>query len=149
MTPANENSPIEAIRTLVHTYADAVTRHDTDTWSMTWAKDGIWEIGRGVQSGRAAIVTAFDTAMALFDSVVQLAGNGEASFDNAQGRGRWYMTEYARTVTGRTVFYLGHYDDEYSIEDGRWRFKRRVLTWHYQGPADLSGTFGPPPGYEK
>jgi len=145
--PLNERSPIDDIRALVHTYADAVTRHDTDAWSKTWAQDGIWEIGRGPQVGREAITIAFDKAMVLFDSVVQLAGNGEASFDNNLGRGRWYMTEYAKTTAGKVLFYVGQYDDEYAIEEGRWCFTRRVLTWHYQGPPDLSGTFGPPPGY--
>ena len=149
MSLLDERSPIEDIRALVHTYADAVTCQDTDAWSMTWAQNGVWDIGRGAQVGRETITDAFDKAMALFDSVVQLAGNGEASFDNNQGRGRWYMTEYARTAAGRVLFYVGHYDDEYAIEDDRWCFTRRVLTWHYQGPPDLSGTFGPPAGYER
>ncbi len=144
-----ELAPIDEIRALVHRYADAVTRHDTPAWAATWASDGAWEIGRGAQSGRDSIVAAFETSMALFESVVQMAGNGEASFIGEQGRGRWYMTEYARTKTGRPLFYVGHYDDEYVIENGRWCFARRELTWHYQGSPDLSGTFGPPPGYAK
>lgn len=124
-------------------------RHDTTRWAATWAVDGVWEIGRGEQKGRSAITTAFDGAMGLFESVVQLAGNGTATIGETQGRGRWYMTEYARTRTGKTLFYIGHYDDEYVLENGRWCFARRKLTWHYQGPPDLSGTFGLPSGYSR
>lgn len=149
MSSSNQDPAIDAIRTLVHTYADAVTHHDSSRWGETWATDGVWEIGRGEQRGREAIVTAFDTAMGLFASVVQLAGNGEATFEDQKGRGRWYMTEYARTVKGNAVFYVGHYDDEYVMEDGRWCFARRELTWLYQGPPDLSGTFGPPSDYKR
>jgi hypothetical protein len=135
-------SNIETIRTLVHTYADAVTHHDTARWADTWATDGVWEIGRGARVGRESIVSAFESAMVLFSSVVHLVGSGEASFDGATGRGRWYMTEYARTVKGKAVFYAGYYDDEYKIESGCWRFASRELTWLYQGAPDLSGEFG-------
>ncbi len=145
---SSQISDIEAIRALVHSYADAVTHHDTDRWSTTWATDGIWQIGRGANEGREAIVAAFDRSMELFESVVHFVGSGEATFEGSTGRGRWYMTEYGRTVTGKTIFYAGHYDDQYKIEEGRWCFASRQLTWLYQGPPDLSGGFGPPAGYK-
>ena len=75
---------------------------------------------------------------------------GEATLDHTAGTGtgRWYFSEYSRTKTGRNLLYLGAYDDAYARgDDGAWRFSARTLQWLYQGPADLSGTFGPPPGY--
>jgi hypothetical protein len=57
------------------------------------------------------------------------------------------MQEVTRTVSGRTLLYHGYYDDTYTRIDGRWRFAERRLAWLYQGPPDLSGSFGPPPGY--
>lgn len=136
-----------AISDLVHRYADAVCRGDHDAWAATWAPDAVWDIGRGEVRGVAAIVEAFATAMGLFASVVQLAANGSASVHGDEGTGRWYMTEYARTPAGHRVFYAGYYDDAYvRLPDG-WRFARRKLTWLYQGSPDLTGTFGPPPGY--
>ena len=76
--------------------------------------------------------------------------NGTADLDHAAGTGtgRWYITEFAKARTGRTLFYLGFYDDTYRRSaDDRWRFASRRLERLYQGPPDLSGEFGPPPGY--
>lgn len=142
----------DAIADLVHRYADAVCRHDVDAWAATWDIDGVWEIGRGPTVGRAAITAAFETAMGLFEAVVQLAHNGTATIDHGgagdTAHGRWYMSEAARTRTGRNLHYLGYYDDEYIRRADGWHFARRTLTWLYDGPPDLSGRFGPPPGYE-
>lgn len=143
-------SDLEAIRTLVHRYADAVCRDDREAWLDTWAEDATWEIGRGPVAGRAAIGAALGRAMELFDAVVQLAHNGSAEVDPADpdvATGRWYMSEACRTRTGRTLHYLGYYDDRYVRTGDGWRFASRRLSWLYQGPPDLSGTFGPPPGY--
>lgn len=143
---------LDEVRALVHRYADAVCRDDRAAWIDRWAEGAVWEIGRGPVQGRAAIAAAFARAMDLFDAVVQLAHNGEATLDEAAGtgHGRWYMSEACRTRTGKNLHYLGYYDDRYQRgEDGAWRFTGRTLTWLYQGPADLSGTFGPPAGYER
>ncbi len=138
------------IRRLVHRYCDAVCQDDSAAWAETWDPDGVWEIGRGPVVGREAIRTAYETAMGLFESVNQLIFNGSADLDHdaGTGSGRWYMTEFARSSSGRNLFYLGHYDDTYRRSDaGEWRFASRTLHWLYQGDPDLSGVFGPPPGY--
>ncbi len=138
------------IRRLAHRYCDAVCQGDSASWIETWDPEGVWEIGRGPVEGAAAIREAFDTSMDLFESVNQLIFNGSADLDHdsGTGSGRWYMTEFARTRTGRNLFYLGHYDDTYRrSQAGDWRFASRTLNWLYQGPPDLSGVFGPPPGY--
>lgn len=135
---------------LVHRYCDAVCSGDTAAWTETWAADGVWEIGRGPVEGRDAIRAAYEKAMGLFESVNQLSFNGAADLDHqaGTGSGRWYMCEFAKARSGATLFYLGHYDDTYVREgEDDWRFKSRTLTWRYQGPPDLSGVFGPPPGY--
>lgn len=143
-------SDLEAIRTLVHRYADAVCHDDSEAWLATWADDATWEIGRGPVVGREAIGAALGRAMELFEAVVQLAHNGSAELDPADpdvATGRWYMSEACRTRSGKVLHYLGHYDDRYTRTTDGWRFASRRLTWLYQGPPDLSGTFGPPPGY--
>lgn len=138
----------DAIADLVHRYCDAVCRYDVAAFADTWASDGVWDIGRGPTEGRDAVVEAFTTAMGLFDSVIQVLNNGSADVDGETGTGRWYMTEYSRTKTGRNLLYLGAYDDTYVCQDGVWRFSSRHLSWYYQGAPDLTGTFGPPPGYQ-
>ncbi|MGF1595346.1 MAG: nuclear transport factor 2 family protein [Acidimicrobiales bacterium] len=137
-----------AIDDLTHAYADAVCRNDRGAWLDTWADDGIWNIGRGPVVGRAALAGAFAAAMGLFEAVLQSAGSGTATVDGDSGTGRRYMQEVARTATGRTTLYHGYYDDTYVRTGAGWRFAERRLVWLYQGPPDLSGTFGPPPGYD-
>ena len=137
-----------AIDDLTHAYADAVCRDDHAAWLDTWTDDGVWNIGRGEIVGRAALAEAFATAMGLFDTVVQLAGSGTAAVEGDTAAGRRYMQEIARTSSGRTVAYHGYYDDAYARTDTGWRFAERRLVWLYQGPPDLTGSFGPPPGYE-
>jgi ketosteroid isomerase-like protein len=137
-----------AIDDLTHAYADAVCRNDHEAWLDTWADDGVWNIGRGEVVGRAAIGVAFAAAMGLFESVVHLIGSGTAIVDGDSGIGRRYMQELARTASGHRLLYHGYYDDTYTRTDAGWRFAQRRLVWLYQGPPDLSGTFGPPPGYE-
>ncbi len=139
---------IEAIRALLHRYADAVCRADIEAWACTWCEDGVWEIGRGPVTGRAAIRTAFATSMGLFHAVKQVLLNHEISVDGDRATGRAYMSEIGRARSGRNVLYLGHYDDIYRRDaDGHWLFERRTLHWHYQGPPDLTGVFGAPEGY--
>ena len=137
-----------AIDDLTNAYADAVSRDDPEGWINTWSDDGVWNIGRGEVVGREALAAAFTAATKLFESLIQTAGNGTADIDGATATGRRYMQEMARTVSGKTLVYHGYYDDAYVRTDDGWRFSERRLVWLYQGPPDLSGTFGPPPGYE-
>ncbi len=148
---ASTDRGTSAIADLVHAYADAVCRRDVAAWSATWAADGVWEIGRGPVVGAAEITAAFERAMGLFEAVVQVALNGTATVDATAGTGsgRWYMQEFARTVSGKRLQYLGFYDDTYVHTSAGWRFASRTLTWLYQGPPDLSGEFGPPAGYRR
>ncbi len=139
---------IDAINDLTHRYADAVCRGDTDTWASTWAIDAVWNIGRGDRVGREAIRAAYEQAMDLFAHVVQTALNGTAELGETEGHGRRYLMEHSQTRGGRGLFYLGYYDDRYVLTDDGWQFASRRLTWLYQGAPDLSGNWGPPPGYE-
>ena len=150
---SNEERAIDdaMIGRLVHRYCDAVCSRDDEAWAATWADDAVWNIGRGPVEGRAAILEAYQRAMGLFDSVNQVVLNGAADLDHDAGRGagRWYMNEIGLAKSGARIFYLGHYDDTYVRVDDEWVFESRTLYWLYQGPPDLQGTFGPPPGYDR
>ena len=142
------NNDIEPIRALVHRYCHAVCVGDTDAWADTWDDGAVWNIGRGEVVGRDAIRTAYSASMELFDAVKQVALSGCADLGDSSGRGQWYFMELARAKSGRNVFYLAHYDDEYRLDEQRgWLFTARTITWHYQGPPDLTGVFGAPEGY--
>jgi ketosteroid isomerase-like protein len=135
------------IQELVHRYCDALCRRDREAWVATWAEDGVWNVGRGEVVGQDALSEAFLRIMELFEHVLQIIHNGEASVDGDVARGRWYITEYGLTAKGRRTFYIAHYDDAYLRTAHGWRFARRRATWHYHGEPDLTGVFGPPPGY--
>jgi ketosteroid isomerase-like protein len=132
---------------LVHRYCDALCRRDHDAWVHTFAETGVWNSGRGEVVGHDALSAAFLKIMALFEHVLQLTHNGEVEVSGDTARGRWYITEYGLTSKGRRTFYIVHYDDDYLRTAEGWRFASRVVTWHYHGDPELTGMFGPPPGY--
>lgn len=137
----------EAIRRLVHDYADAVCCGDADAWGATWAPDGVWEMGTLRMEGRTEIVGAWEQAMAGFDQVIHVAYNGSVDLDpegNA-GRGRWYIGEFLAPRQGSPQMLLACYDDAYVNLDGTWLFAARRLGRLYSGPPDLTGDFGGPP----
>ena len=138
---------IEPIRELVHSYCDYVCNNDQNSWLQLWTEDAVWDIGRGPVQGHSALRQAIQTSMELFEAVNQMTFNGTATTSGETGAGRWYICEFAKAKSGKALFYLGHYDDTYQKGPDGWKFSSRQLTWLYQGPPDLSGAFGPPPGY--
>ena len=138
---------IEPIRNLVHSYCDYVCNNDQEAWIELWTNDAVWDIGREPAIGRDALQQAMKTSMELFEAVNQMTFNGTATTSGDTGEGRWYICEFAKAKKGKALFYLGHYDDTYQNGPDGWKFSSRKLTWLYQGPPDLSGVFGPPPGY--
>lgn len=134
----------DGIEDLVHRYSDAVVHRDAHQWASTWAPDGVWGLGGGRRmEGREAIVEHWRESMARYPVVVQTVTGGTADLDDdaGTGSGRWYVHEMARRDDGEGLVMAAHYDDTYVRLHGEWRFASRVLTIHYRGPADLSGTF--------
>ena len=85
-------TPVE-ISDLVHRYCDAVVHKDREQWAATWAPDAHWDLGRGrAMDGREAIVEYWIGAMDTFDTVVQLAHNGQATIEFMEGVSRKLTT---------------------------------------------------------
>jgi hypothetical protein len=134
----------DSIEHLVHRYSDAVVHRNAEQWSSTWAEDAIWDLGHGRRvEGRDSIVELWFGAMDRFQAVVQTVLNGSVELDETAGTGsgRWYVHELMRRADGTNDLMVGHYDDLYVLVDNVWLFGARVLTPHYQGPPDLTGTF--------
>ena len=100
----------DAIRRLLHAYADAVLERDEAAWGALWTEDARWELGPGrVVEGRAAIVDLWRTSMAAYRQVVQLYLSNTATVDGDAAAGRAYLvelnvpTEGDRRVLGRLV----------------------------------------------
>ena len=135
------------IQSLVHRYCDALCLRNCDAWVATFAKDGMWNSGHGEVVGHTELSAAILRIMEIFQHVLQLTHNGEVTVNGDVAHGRWYVTEYGLTAKGKQTFYVAHYDDDYRRTSEGWKFQSRVVTWHYHGEPDLTGIFGPPPGY--
>ena len=138
-------TPEDAVRALVHRYADAVCRRDTEQWLSCWATDGQWDLFSRSLKGHDELAPFFRRAVSRYEAVVQLVHNGVADLDDGSGVGCWYISEHAKQAGADGSLLLARYDDRYTCVDGKWLFARRTLIVHYAGPADLSAPFAPSP----
>lgn len=120
-----------AIRELIDSYADAVTRNDGAAWASTWAEDGEWSVPDGTGQtltarGRDAILELWTQAMTQFSGVVFQAWPGAIVIDGARADVRSYTCETYVSEAGPTTL-RGAYEDECVKQDGRWLFRRRAF----------------------
>lgn len=139
-----------AVRSLVGRYADAVNTADATEWGSTWADSGEWHIGGKDLVGRQAIVEFWRSAMAGFESVIQMVGQGRvaaggasAASGGAAATGRWTIWEIGRKSGGGTLV-VGCYEDRYVKEGGDWRFAARTFTATYRGQVPAGEFFAFP-----
>jgi SnoaL-like domain len=120
------------IRELIQTYRRHLDARDLTAYGLLFAADGEWLGGTGYGKSPAGI-----TAMLTERLPGNTSDSGQASWhlvsepeilltgDQATGDVTWALV--ARDDSDApTLRLLGHYQDTYVREDGRWRFKRRV-----------------------
>jgi hypothetical protein len=117
-----------AIRELLETYADAVTRRDPEAWGATWAEDGEWSLPDypdiGTTKGRPAIVAMWIEAMKAYPGIMFKAWPGSIAVEGEGATMRSYTSE-VYDQDGITMRDRGVYDDMCVKVDGRWLFKSR------------------------
>ncbi|MBU6266506.1 MAG: SgcJ/EcaC family oxidoreductase [Sphingomonadales bacterium] len=119
-----------AIRELLETYADAVTRRDPEAWGATWAEDGVWAMPDypefPTQQGRANIVALWVEAMKQYPGIMFEAwpGSIEVSGDSAVVRSYTSEIYDQGDITMRD---RGVYEDTCVKRDGRWLFRSRTF----------------------
>lgn len=119
-----------AIRELLETYADAVTRRDADAWGATWAEDGVWSMPDypefPTQTGRASIVALWVEAMKQYPGIMFEAWPGSIEIDGNRAIVRSYTSEVydQGEITMRD---RGVYEDSCVKVDGRWLFAARTF----------------------
>lgn len=124
---------IEEIRSLLTDYGRLLDAHDLAAYSQLFAKDGEWVGGFGSAKGPAAIQALMEKNLGVTPrnkpgSTYHLLTNFEIDVhgDTATAWSRWTFV-----VTGAdkkpSMMYAGHYDDTLVRENGRWKFKRRVV----------------------
>jgi ketosteroid isomerase-like protein len=117
-----------AIRELLETYADAVTRLDAETWAATWAEDAEWSLPDypeiGTTRGRAAIKAMWIEAMQHYPGIMFEAWPASIEVAGNTATMRSYTAEvYDRD--GMTVRDRGRYEDICVKVDGVWLFQSR------------------------
>lgn len=117
-----------AIRELLETYADAVTRCDAAAWGATWAEDAQWSLPDypeiGTTCGRDAIVAMWVEAMKAYHGIMFEAWPGSIEVDGDTARVRSYTAE-VYDQGDRTLRDRGVYEDTCVKIDGQWLFSRR------------------------
>ena len=141
---ADDKDTYSEIAMLVHRYADAVVHRNGEQWSSTWAEDAVWDLGGGrLVEGLEAIKKLWYGAMGGFEAAIQTVLNGGVEIDPSgdTASGRWYIQEQIVRSNGDRAILIAHYDDNYVQTADGWKFSRRFLQPHYQGPHDLSAEF--------
>lgn len=117
-----------AIRELLETYADAVTRVDADAWAATWAEDAEWSLPDypelGTTRGRAAIRAMWVEAMKGYPGIMFEAWPGSIEVDGDRATMRSYTAE-VYDQNGQTHRDRGRYEDTLVKIDGQWLFASR------------------------
>lgn len=120
-----------AIRELVDSYGDAVSRYDGKAWSENWAEDAIWILNLPnlpKVEGREQILALWLRAMSEYEYVFMTAKPGEIRVNGDSATGRFWTSEITRLKTGEEQRIAGRYVDEYVRQKGRWLFKSRTYT---------------------
>jgi hypothetical protein len=129
-----------AIRELLDTYSDAVTRQDGKLWASVWldSRDAKWMLPSMAAwarfEGKATIVDEWQKMMAQFHSadgkrmaITQVTVPGKIIIKGDTAEVRSYTTEFFANAQGETLHTKGQYDDHCVKQAGEWFFKER--TW--------------------
>ena len=119
---------ITAIRTLHDGYADAVFRRDAQDWGANWAEDARWFLGETEVSGRVAIITLWQQAMAGFSFVAFFSQTGSMTINGDTACGVVYTHEVLEQADGTLIRPVGRYEDHYVKAGGRWLYQERRYT---------------------
>ena len=148
----NFKGPLEdriAIRELMETYSDAVTRRDWRQWASVWldSRECRWMLPSMAEwarfVGKEAIVDEWKKMMNQFhgdssdpNQISQITAPGSIIVEGNNATARAYTTEFFVVPDGRTMHTKGQYDDVLVKHDGSWYFKER--TWRMFKLGDYS-----------
>lgn len=95
---------------------------------LLFTEDAVWDGGPvlGVATGRTEIATRLATPTLSFSR--HLFTKPRIDVDGATATGRWDLLCPCTTADGRSWWMCGYEDDEYRLEDGRWRHSAMHLT---------------------
>lgn len=131
-----------AIRELVARYCFAVDERDLDGIRQCFTQDGIMRSLDGVMNarGRDAVIEQFHGRFAVLGPSNHYTHDHVLEFDAADaGSATGTLNTHAELLrNGEFLVASLRYHDRYRLEDRRWRFAERVLSFfYYARPADL------------
>jgi ketosteroid isomerase-like protein len=119
------------IRTLTQEYRRLLDARDLDGYGRLFADDGEWLGGTGYGQTPAGITAMLNERLPAPSSdgptAWHLVTEPEVSLDGDRATGTVTWTWVGRGDAGTPVMrLLGHYQDSYVRERGRWRYQRRI-----------------------
>lgn len=123
------------IAELIAIYCFAVDERDTDRMGACFSRDGVFRSVDGAMnaSGRDAVIAQFHGRFAVLGPSNHFTHDRTLSFDAADpGRATGLVNAHAEVVrNGEALWTSLRYEDEYCLEEGRWRFRVRTLSFFY------------------
>ena len=114
----------QAIRSLVHRYADAASRRDPAGVASTFTTDGTWySPALGRFAGRDTMLSFFTSMLDGWNIFLQAVMSGVVVVDASdpdRAVGRWFVQETGQRTEGTNLIISGVYHDEYIRVDGVW-----------------------------
>jgi ketosteroid isomerase-like protein len=132
-----------AIRELVARYCFTVDERDLDGIGECFTRDGIMRSLDGVMNarGRDAVLEQFHGRFAVLGPSNHFTHDHVIELDDADAtRATGLLNTHAELLrNGEFLVASLRYYDRYRLEDGRWRFAERALSFfYYARPADLA-----------
>jgi ketosteroid isomerase-like protein len=119
----------QAIRSLVHKYADAASRRDPAGVASTFTSDATWyapELGRF--TGPEAMHSFFTSMLDGWNVFLQALMSGVIVVDASnpdRAVGRWFVQETGQRAEGTSLIISGVYHDEYTRDGSAWLILHR------------------------
>jgi len=145
----------EQIRRLTQEYRRLLDARDLDAYGRLFAEDGEWLGGTGYGQTPAGITAMLNERLPARNSdhptAWHLVTEPEIDLDGDRATGTVTWTWVGRGDADTPVMrLLGHYDDVYVREHGRWRYQRRIAHTDiphrplHLPPGGYGGTGSPP-----
>ena len=124
----------EAIRTLRYRYHECINEGKFSAIPALFTEDGELDFGYlGKAKGKAELVTFFAGVPRLLSFVKQFIHNHIVYVQGDHGTGLSYLE--AKSVSkGESYLVAARYDDEYSKQNGQWKFTKMNLTPYFTVP---------------
>lgn len=137
----------ESIRGLVALYGAHVDNRDIERLGDCFTQDCCFRSmdGRMDARGRQAVIGQFHGRFAVLGPSYHFTHDSVVEFDAGDpDLARGWVNSHAEVVrNGAALLAAIRYHDEYRREDGRWRFRERLLGFfYYLAPADYPSLLG-------